>query len=254
MKINIIEIELQDQFRCNGSNNYINWLDQVLYGDKSQGELIDLDTDAYEFGVFDTPQELYAKIRSLDGYAQYADQLQKDLGEGFTYDKLYHETKNKSFTQSARLAAGYCWKWNDRTLANGDLPHDVTIPEYDFSMPWETKARPRGDYAKKYAENADEWCNQHEGVNQIGCIYSLQGWETDYIGVIIGPDLIYDRENDCLRSDNRVKTHSVPKEKSNHDRLVKNIYRVLLSRGKKGCFIFCCNKEVGEFFKRHMNR
>lgn len=257
VKVNVIELELTDQFRCNGSNNYINWVDKVLYkSDNNQHDAdeIILDTEKYEFEVFDTPQKLYEKIRSLDGYAQDADLYIKNQGDLFSYKELYEYTKEKSYTQSARMAAGYCWTWVGKALQNGDLPHDVSIPEYDFDMPWETKAKPQYDYKYKYAKDADTWCNQHEGVNQIGCVYSLQGWETDYIGVIIGPDLKYDKENDCLKSDNTVKTHGVSKDPKQHNRLVKNIYRVLLTRGKKGCFIFSCDPEVGKYFKRNIGK
>ena len=67
------------------------------------------------------------------------------------------------------------------------------------------------------------------------------------------PDLRYDEENDCLRSDNTVETHSVPRaDIEQHNILIKNIYRVLLTRGKKGCFVFCCDPKVGEYFKRYI--
>ena len=103
-------------------------------------------------------------------------------------------------------------------------------------MPWETLTRPRMPYRDMYASSADTWALEPAGINQIGCVFSIQGLEIDYIGVIIGPDLVYNSENDCLKA--------VP------DMYVKNIYRVLMCRGKKGCYIYSCDPEVSSYFRR----
>lgn len=117
------------------------------------------------------------------------------------------------------------------------------------------KLKPKGDFAYKYAKSADLWLNQNEGVNQIGCIHSSQGWETDYIGVIIGPDVKYDKENDCLRYNENGGNHDIThKYTSENDLLVKNTYRVLLTRGKKGCFVYACDEEVRKYLRRCMEK
>lgn len=254
-KISIIEIELEDQFRCNGSNNYLDWVDRVIYNEPDK-QPVKFDRNKYEFEVFDTPQQLYKKVREMDDYASFSDKYKKDHQDEFSYFALkQHINKiNPKFSRNARLIAGYCWPWDSKHIQDdGDLLHEVTIPEHNFAMPWETQKHPKNDFAYKYAINADNWANQNEGVNQIGCIYSMQGWETDYVGVIIGPDLKYDAEHDCLNSDNTVKTHSVSSKREIHDRLVKNIYRVLLTRGKKGCFVFACDPGVRDYLRRCMN-
>ena len=111
------------------------------------------------------------------------------------------------------------------------------------------------DFRFKYAVDADSWCNQNEGVNQVGCIHSIQGWETDYVGVIIGPDLMWDDVRGCLcynpKGSNHDLTHKACKE---NDQLILNTYRVLLTRGKKGCFIFACDPKVRDYFKRCLNQ
>lgn len=254
-EVNVIEFELEDQFRCNGSNNYLDWIDNVFSNEKHDVTTAKLDRDMYEFEVFDTPQELYQKVRQLDDYASWADKCANEMKDNFSY-KALKERKNEEkpvFKQSARMVAGYCWAWDvKQTQENGDLLYEVNIPAYDFSMPWETQATPKGDFAYKYAKNADCWASQDEGVNQIGCVYSVQGWEMDYIGVIIGPDVIYDKENDCLKSDPTQETHNVSKDKTVHDRLIKDIYRVLMTRGMKGCYVFACDPGVREYLRRLM--
>lgn len=259
MKVNVLEFELKDQFRCNGSNNYLDWVDSVLgYGENAG--TAKLDRKDYDFNVFDTPQALYQKIRELDDYAVWADKCLKEMGTDFTYKALKNrkEAEKTVFKKRARLIAGYHWPWvGDKTQKNGDLLYEVNIPEYNFAMPWETKAKPKGDFIYKYAEDANNWANQDEGVNQIGCVYSMQGWETDYVGVIIGPELRYDKENDCLQSDPTQEVHptnSIPKEKTAHNRIIKDIYRVLMTRGMKGCYVFACDPEVRDYLRRKMNQ
>ena len=258
LKVNILEYELKDQFRCNGSDNYLDWIDSVFgYGENATEAK--LDHNLYDFDVFDKPQELCQKIRELDDYAVWADVTKAEMGDNFSY-KALKERKVKEkpmFKKRARLVAGYCWPWiGKKTQKNGDLLYEVEIPDHEFAMPWETPngAKPTGDFADKYAKNADRWASQDEGVNQIGCVYSIQGWETDYVGVIIGPDLIYDADNDCLKSDNNVKTHNVSKNETVHNRLIKDIYRVLMTRGMKGCYVFACDPGVRDYLRRKMNQ
>ena len=263
LKINVIEIELEDQFRCNGSNNYLDWLESVLY--KLPGkENVHIDSEHYQFEVMDTPQEVYDKVRKLDDYAVYADKRKEELQDAFNYKSLQSETKNMDFAQHARLIAGWCWEWKDGTSQlqdNGDLAKEVSIPEYNFELPWETNSNttPKNDFNKKYAKNAELWCISNEGVNQTGCIFSMQGWETDYVGVIIGPDLKYDKKTDSLIScagamNYGISKGSVLKGNEEETRLIRNIYRVLLTRGKKGCFVFACNPGVRDYLRRCMNR
>lgn len=252
-KVNVIELELKDQFRCNGSNNFLGWVDNMIYEDGR----IPLDTSSYEFEVFDTPQKMVEKIRSLDEYAMFVDTQKKIMGDDFSYEKIQKEIAGKqmSFATSARVVAGWCWKWNDKVIQqNGDLLHEVKIPEFDFDMPWETKAAPNNDFRFKYAKDADSWCNQNEGVNQVGCIHSIQGWETDYVGVIIGPDITYDENRGFVyvpqlqSEDGHRELGSTASNKN--DQLIKNIYRVLLTRGKKGCFVFATDPKVRSYIKK----
>lgn len=221
--INVIELTLQSQFRCNGSDNYLDWLDEVLYKPYSEVHTT-FSEEEYTFQIFDSPHKLYEKIKSLDN-------------------------PQATPKQVSRLAAGYCWRWSTVLAPNGDLIKDVKIG--DFEMPWETNnVRARGEFRDLYASSADTWAIEPQGINQIGCIFSIQGFEIDYIGVILGPDIQYDPQHDCLTGclghNVAVKSNDLH-EYTTH---IVNAYRVLMSRGKKGCFIYCCNSEVAEFFKR----
>ena len=118
-------------------------------------------------------------------------------------------------------------------------------------MPWETNnVRARGQFRDKYASSADTWAIEPQGINQVGCIFSIQGFEIDYIGVILGPDIQYDAENDVLigQVGNNVAVQS--SDSQEYTRHIRNAYRVLMSRGKKGCFVYCCNSKGAEFLER----
>ena len=223
-KIEVMTLELKSQFRCNGSDNYLDWIDAVLYNNFSGIKAIGSGfRSEYEFDIVDTPQELEQKIRSLD------------------------EPEAKP-ARVARLVAGYCWKWTEYPLKNGDLAKDVQIGEW--SMPWETnQGRARGEYSKLYAPSAELWASHPMGINQVGCIFSAQGFEVDYIGVIMGPDIKYDPVNHRIVTVKGI-THSVKGSDEEVDTCIKNIYRVLLSRGRRGCYLYCCDKELSNYFKR----
>ena len=219
-KITILDFELKSQFRCNGADNYLDWLDDVLYLPMDQIQSSFRKND-YDFQIFDSPQVLYDQIRALDRPADNPN-------------------------QSARLAAGYCWDWKGELTPEGDLKKEVVIG--DFKMPWETLTPAREPYRSQYASSADTWAIEPEGINQIGCIFSIQGLEIDYIGVILGPDIDYDPVHNSLKAVPGI-THNM-NAGNDSDRYVKNIYRVLMSRGKKGCYVFCTNKAVSDYLKR----
>lgn len=223
-KVEVEEIELKSQFRCNGSDNYLDWLDEVIYKDEKAVASADYKFgEEYGFGVCRSPRELEEKIRSLNA-------------------------PRDNPAQVARLVAGYCWTWSENLLPNGDLRKDVVIG--DWAMPWETNQIPaQGPFAKMYAPSADLWASHPKGINQVGCIFSAQGFEVDYVGVILGPDIKYDKENHCIVGVPG-HTHSIGKGDKDFDLHIKNIYRVLMSRGKKGCYVYCFDEALSEYFAK----
>ncbi|MBO5616532.1 MAG: DUF2075 domain-containing protein [Prevotella sp.] len=219
-KAKVEECTLTSQFRCNGSDNYMDWMEQVLYNRPvtSKFKLSD-----FNLQILDSPQEMYNQL------------VEQDSVPG----------------QTARIMAGFCWKWSDKLDENGDLIKDVEIG--DFKMPWETHRNftrtPRG-YVKWY-----EWAYKPEGIKQVGCIYTAQGFEFDYAGVIIGPDLIYNTETHRIETEKSATRDPMLKNAPNeaimtYDDYVRNIYRVLMSRGMKGCFLYICDENLRNYMKQ----
>ena len=106
--------------------------------------------------------------------------------------------------------------------------------------------------------NSQTWAIDQNSINAIGCIHTCQGLEFDYVGVIIGDDLRY--ENDQIVTDytKRAKTNQSLKginrmnpitAKRVADSLIKNTYRTLMTRGMKGCYVYCTDKKLEEYFK-----
>ncbi len=221
----IDEVILETQFRCMGSNNYLQWLESVL--GYSQEKRILSESEKFDFKIFNSPQELY------DALLEKEEQGKKE---------------NPTKGNFARLVAGFCWPWSQKLDTNSELVRDVKIG--DFAMPWEThdKITPPRGYAKWY-----EWAYKPEGIKQVGCIYTAQGFEFDYIGVIVGPDLIYEEGIDSLKGNiNATQDPMLRRNRENFEKHVKNIYRVLMSRGMKGCYVYFVDKNTEKFFKSRM--
>ena len=208
-------VELESQFRCNGSDGYLAWLDNLLEI-RETANFDDMDFD-YDFKVVDNPNELRRLI----------------------------EEKNKTNNKS-RLVAGYCWDWISEGKNNTEV-HDITIPEYNFGMSWNLG-------------NSATWAIDPMSVNEIGCIHTCQGLEFDYVGVIIGEDLRYENGHIVTDYTKRAKTdqslkgiNKITKEDGREeahrvsDLIIKNTYRTLMTRGMKGCYVYCVNKSLSNY-------
>lgn len=217
--INTQRISLDDQFRCGGSEAYIHWVQRLL--DLEPGGPFPWNgEDNYQVHIATSPTELERFLRA-----------KKE--EGF----------------SARITAGYCWPWSDPTKDN-ELVNDVTIGSW--AKPWNLK----GDRAIGGAPPSSLWATDPSGFEQVGCIYTAQGFEYDWNGVILGPDLV--RRGDrwvTRRSENKdpdfKNTNKVTDEEFH--RLVINVYKVLLTRGMLGTLIYSEDPETKTFLCATVN-
>lgn len=213
------QVKLESQFRCNGSDGYLSWLTDVLeIEDTANYDGFDFD---YDFRVIDDANEL------------------KEL--------IFERNKEKN---NARLLAGYCWNWIKEGKNDSNV-HDIEIG--DFSMSWNLG-------------NSDTWAIDEDSVNEVGCIHTSQGLEFDYVGVIIGEDMQFDGEHIITDFNSRARTDQSLKGiktlyKQNPDEaleiadeIIKNTYRTLMTRGMKGCYIFCEDMALQSYFKEKINK
>lgn len=211
---NIEEIELKSQFRCNWSDNFLDWLDCILYNKTVSSNF---SNNEFDFKVFDSPHDLYSTIRE----------------------------KNSIEWKTARLTAWFCWPWTNWLDNTWDLIKDIQIG--DFFMPWETHREMKkipAWYCKWY-----EWAYKPEGIKQVWCIYTAQGFEFDYIWVIIWPDLKF-RDGKLITDKDATEDPVLKRSGDWIDGYIRNIYRVLMSRGMKWCYIYCTDKATREYFKK----
>ena len=218
---------LPSQFRCNGSDGYIAWLDNTLnIAETANYTLQGID---YDFRVIDSPKELHALIREKNS------------------------SKESSMTSGSRIVAGYCWPWNSKKNNN---EKDIIID--DYSAQW-----------NKGSDGA-LWAITENSINEVGCIHTCQGLEFDYIGVIIGNDLVARNgeivtqplERNTVDANKTLRGYKgminsedasvVNDAKIRADKIIKNTYKVLMTRGQKGCYIYCCDEELSKYFKERI--
>lgn len=213
----VIKMELVSQFRCNGSDGYLAWIDDVLQiCDTANYDLEGID---YDIRICDSPKEM----------------------EHIVIEK--NRIRNR-----ARILAGYCWNWPKDTRNDVNY-HDIKIGDYGIS--WNL------DGGDAFAINPDS-------VHEAGCIHTSQGLEFDYVGVIIGDDMRYENGEIVTDYSKRAKTDQSMKgikglakddpEKASQlaDEIIKNTYRTLMTRGMKGCYVYCTDSELAAYLKERL--
>lgn len=201
------DLNLVSQFRCNGSDGYLNFLDNLLGIRETANTTFDYD---YDIQLFSSPSKMREALREKN------------------------ELNNKS-----RMIAGYCYEWITE--------NDPTGSEYDIVL--------EDGFKAKWNFSNSLFAIAPDSFDQVGCIHTTQGLEFDYCGIIIGRDLRF--ENDIVITD---PTKEALSDKSSGirsckdpvlaDRLIRNTYKTLMSRGQKGCFIYCEDKPLLEFISQ----
>jgi uncharacterized protein len=214
----VTELELASQFRCNGSDGYLAWLDQTLRIRATANDM--LDVAEYDFRVLDTPNEVHSLIA------------------------LKNRAANK-----ARVVAGYCWPWNSKTDPKA---WDIEIAEHGYRRRWNLE------------KDGSLWIVGEKSVDEVGCIHTCQGLEVDYVGVIIGPDLVCRdgmvqvnvakraRADKTIKGFKTLQKRDPARAQELGDMIVKNTYRTLMTRGMKGCFVYCVDAELRDYLRARL--
>ncbi len=177
----------------------------------------------------------------LDGNLSRLKPFQHSKFELKLFDDLSDMTsaiseKEKEY-QLSRLVAGYAWEWVSK---NDNTKNDIVIG--DVELKWNSK-------------NID-WVNSANAINEVGCIHTTQGYDLNYVGVIIGPELDYDFEMKSLiiyperykdkAGKNTIKDPQVLKD------FILNIYKTILLRGIRGTYIYACNPNLRTFLSQYI--
>jgi hypothetical protein len=208
-------VPLEGQWRCGGSRAYEEWVLTLLGLDPGDPQRWPGD-DHFEIALAESPAEMEVVLRG---------KMQENY--------------------SARIAAGYCWPWSSPRRDDTLVP-DVRIG--DWARPWNVK----GDRSVGTAPASALWATMDGGFEQVGCVYTAQGFEYDWSGVIIGPDLVA-RNGRLVTVRDRNKDPELTKRSVTDlqvDRHIRNIYKVLLTRGMAGTVIYAVDPETQHFLAR----
>ncbi|MEU8892299.1 DUF2075 domain-containing protein [Streptomyces sp. NPDC048442] len=202
-------VPLESQFRCGGSDAYLRWVVRLL-GLEDGGPVTWEPDNRMQLLIADSPAEMesFLEDRRAQGYG-------------------------------ARMSAGYCWPWSPEPKAGEPLAADVVIGQW--SRPWNL----RGDRAVSGAPPSSLWATDPAGFGQVGCVYTAQGFEYDWSGVILGPDFVWRGDHwvtDRTQSKDPVFNKSTPD--ADVDRLIRNTYKVLLTRGMIGTIVYSTDAET----------
>ncbi|MCK6421725.1 MAG: DUF2075 domain-containing protein [Aquabacterium sp.] len=214
----VTELELASQFRCNGSDGYLAWLDNTL--DIRGTANPTLDGGEFDFRVFDNPADMHALVA------------------------LKNRANNRS-----RVVAGYCWKWPSKKDAQA---WDIELPQFDYRRRWNLD------------KDGSLWIVTPGSVEQVGCIHTCQGLELDYVGVIVGPDIAYRDgqivtdatkragSDQSVRGLNQIRLADPERARAVGDAIIKNTYRTLMTRGMKGCYVYCTDAPLAAYIRSRL--
>lgn len=212
----VTEMELVSRFRCNGSDGYLAWLDHTLeIRDTANFDMEDID---YDIRILDSPVKMQELIIE----------------------------RNRTSHNRARILAGYCWNWKKEGV-NDPSVHDIKIG--DFEISWNLK-------------NTTTYAIDEDSVQEAGCIHTSQGLEFDYVGVIIGDDMRYEngrvvtdftkraRTDQSLKGIKKLYKEDPERAEKEADEIIRNTYRTLMTRGMKGCYVYCTDQQLSAYLKK----
>ncbi|WP_448630969.1 DNA/RNA helicase domain-containing protein [Cellulomonas soli] len=217
--LQVCQINLQAQFRSGGSDAYLDWVLRLL-GLRDGGPVEWRDEPTFTVEVAESPEAMTAR-------------LEAQISQGM----------------NARITAGYCWPWSD-PRSDGTLVDDVVIG--DWHRPWNV----RGERGVPGAPPSALWATVEGGFGQVGCVYTAQGFEYSWNGVILGPDLVWrDDRWVARREHNKDPDFRSRKavDDATFDRLVRHVYKVLLTRGMAGTLLYSVDPETQDRLRQLVN-
>lgn len=211
---NVIQLELASQFRCNGSDGYLAWLDNSLGIKKTANQFIS--KQDYSFEVFDSPNELFNKIKA-------------------------NNQNNK-----ARMVAGYCWNWVSKSSKK---IFDIEFPDFKFGMKWNLADDVMLWIIKEDSINEVGCIHTCQGL-ELDFVGVIIG--PDFLvrnGQVVTDHKARAKTDQSLKGIKKLAKEDPKKAHAIADSIIKNTYRSLMTRGMKGCYIFSPDGETRDYFR-----
>lgn len=199
----VVTSELNTQWRCEGGNDYIAYLRNILSCKQQEPKII----ENYDFKLYEDCAQMVKDIKA----------------------------KNEEL-DLCRVVAGYAWPWKRSE------PEHFTI---DIQGNW-----------YRWNMTYNNWINSKTSIDEIGCIHTVQGYDLNYVGVIIGEDIKYDPVKKTIIADkdnyyDQQGKSGVANDPEALKEYLCNIYLTLMTRGIKGCYVYVCNDELREYMCRY---
>ncbi|MGR7001237.1 DNA/RNA helicase domain-containing protein [Yinghuangia aomiensis] len=215
-------VDLDGAFRCGGSRRYLDWVHN----------LFELEPEAV--GKVWEPDDLM-DVRTAQDMYQMTAYLRDKVAAG----------------ESARIAAGYAWQWRQAN-DDGTLPMDIVLDD-GWQYPWNA----RSESTRDGVPSRSKWAVEAGGFEQVGCIYTAQGLEYDWAGVLLGLDLV--RRGDAWTAQPKESHDKAARRGADadggavFDRCVRNAYKVLSTRGMRGVVFYSVDPETQAYLEQMVN-
>ncbi|WP_376779025.1 DNA/RNA helicase domain-containing protein [Corynebacterium variabile] len=253
--LEVQHVELTEQFRCGGSLVYTNWVEEVLGlsqppQDAAEDATEDADTEGSVFTPdFDVAAVPNITVRALDPENPPVLKPQHEVAISVVESPEEMErilSLKAAEGYSARIAAGFCWRWSKVAKGQRELAPDVRIG--DWQKPWNNPEKRRvGNAPQSFL-----WATGDGGFGQVGCIYTAQGFEYDWSGVIIGPDMVW--RDGGFRTVRAANVDPALRKRSltdhDFDVLIRHVYKVLLTRGMQGTVIYSPDRQTRKVLRQ----
>ncbi len=211
----IVHVEkLSSQFRCNGSDGYLSWLDNTLQIKETAN--IRLSSEEYDFRIFSSPNELFDTIKE----------------------------KNR-VNNRARVVAGYCWNWNSKKDPND---YDIKIPQFGFKKRWNLNTDKNLWIIGNDSVNEIGCIHTCQGL-ELDYIGVIVGKDIRFENNKVITDVAERSYNDqSVKGFKSLLKSNREQALQDADEIIKNTYRTLMTRGAKGCYVYFCDSALSEYF------
>lgn len=211
----VYEEELTSQFRCNGSDGYLAWLDDVL--EIRETANYDLEQVDYEFIVLDTPQEM------------------KDL-----------VVKRNEGSNKSRILAGYCWNWPKAGRSNTDV-HEIKIG--DFEISWNLDGGE--EFALSPTSINEAGCIHTTQGLEFEYVGVIIGDDLRFEDGHLVTDFTKRAKTDqSIKGLKKMEKEDPERAHELADEIIKNTYRTLMTRGMKGCYVYATDSSLRDYLRR----
>ena len=221
-------VSLEKQMRIDASDKTINWIRTLIDDDK----ILPIPKDPkYRIKIFDDPKEMQDEITDIN---------------------------KTQYNGISRMVATFDWKYSGGKEKPSSEQKYWKVSDGDWEMPWNYEIKRRDQYEKKHHNHSVKysdlpWAEKDYTIGEIGSLYTVQGFDLNYVGVVLGPSVKY-RDgkiiHDFNESKNKKATNKLHSKTSYADKLLRNEFNVLLTRGVHGLYIYAVDKDLREALKK----